>query len=80
MMPEVSGFDVIGILKGDPATRGVPIIVVTAKELSDIERAGLTGQVVGILNKGSLAAVDLLAWLDELLPLVRAGGEATHVG
>ncbi len=40
MMPKLSGFEVSKQLKGDPATRGIMILMVTAlNELGDIERA-----------------------------------------
>jgi two-component system cell cycle response regulator len=40
MMPRMSGFQVCGKLKGDPATRDIPIVVVTAlNEVADVERA-----------------------------------------
>ena len=40
MMPKMSGFEVCRKLKEDPATRGIPIMMVTAlNELGDIERA-----------------------------------------
>jgi two-component system alkaline phosphatase synthesis response regulator PhoP len=40
MMPKLSGFEVCKQLKGDPATRGIMILMVTAlNELGDIERA-----------------------------------------
>lgn len=39
MMPRMSGFEVCRKLKSDPATRDIPIILVTAlTELGDIER------------------------------------------
>ena len=40
MMPKLSGFEVCKKLKGDPATKGIMILMVTAlNELGDIERA-----------------------------------------
>ncbi len=44
MMPKMSGFEVCKKLKGDPATRSIPIIMVTAlNELGDIERGVESG-------------------------------------
>ncbi|HEY5311527.1 MAG TPA: response regulator [Pirellulales bacterium] len=40
MMPKLSGFEVCQKLKGDPATKGIMVLMVTAlNELGDIERA-----------------------------------------
>lgn len=40
MMPRVSGFQVCERVKRDPATRSIPIVVVTAlNEVGDVERA-----------------------------------------
>jgi two-component system, OmpR family, alkaline phosphatase synthesis response regulator PhoP len=40
MMPRMSGFQVCGKLKADPATKDIPIVVVTAlNEVADVERA-----------------------------------------
>jgi PleD family two-component response regulator len=40
MMPKLSGFEVCQKLKGDPATKGVMILMVTAlNEHGDMERA-----------------------------------------
>ncbi|MGI9427406.1 MAG: response regulator [Bythopirellula sp.] len=44
MMPKLSGFEVCERLKGDPATSGIMILMVTAlNELGDIERAVAAG-------------------------------------
>jgi CheY-like chemotaxis protein len=44
MMPKLSGFEVCKKLKGDPATRRIMILMVTAlNELGDIERAVQAG-------------------------------------
>ena len=44
MMPKMSGFQACAKLKGNPATREIPIIMVTAlNEISDVERAVESG-------------------------------------
>lgn len=53
MMPDVDGFAVINSLKADPDLAQIPIVVVTAKELTARERAQLHDQVEMLLQKGS---------------------------
>jgi threonine synthase len=53
MMPDVDGFMVIETLKNDPQTSHIPIIVVTAKELTVKDRARLDASVDMLLQKGS---------------------------
>lgn len=51
MMPEVSGFDVVEALKTNPDMAMIPIIVMTAKLLTDHDRRMLDGSVAAILEK-----------------------------
>jgi CheY-like chemotaxis protein len=51
MMPEVNGFDVVAALRGRPETARIPILVVTAKEITAEDRINLNGYVT-ILQKG----------------------------
>jgi signal transduction histidine kinase/CheY-like chemotaxis protein len=51
MMPEVSGFDVVDALRADKRTRTIPIVIVTAKQLTAEERITLNGHVTAILQK-----------------------------
>ena len=67
MMPDVTGFDVVKALSRNPATRAIPIMVVTAKNLSDADRTLLRGHVSTILKTGSTGAVDLLGQLQTIL-------------
>jgi len=68
VMPEVDGLAVLEAIKADPATRGIPIIVVTAKELTpqDHERltplvsGGVKGNIGALLSKGLFSEQDLL--------------------
>lgn len=60
MMPELDGFGVVSELRQRPEWRSLPVIVVTAKELSTEERSYLQGRVQQILLKGSYNHADLL--------------------
>jgi CheY-like chemotaxis protein len=51
MMPDVSGFDVVEALRRPPETAGIPILIVTAKELSSEDRNQLNGFVTAIMSK-----------------------------
>jgi threonine synthase len=53
MMPNVDGFGVLDRLKVDEKLRDVPVVVVTAKDLTPDERSRLSGQVQTLLQKGS---------------------------
>jgi CheY-like chemotaxis protein len=53
LIPKVDGFDVISALRGDFRTRGIPIIVLTAKDLTTEERTFLNARVRGVRQKGS---------------------------
>jgi threonine synthase len=61
MMPEMDGFAVLEALRADKTTRDIPVIVVTAKELTPAERARLGTQIESLLQKGSFMDDDLLA-------------------
>jgi len=50
-MPEVNGFDVVEALKGSPATAQIPIVVVTAKDLTSSDRERLNGHILEIVGK-----------------------------
>jgi PAS domain S-box-containing protein len=53
MMPEVDGFRFADELSRDRAAHPIPILVVTAKDLSEQDRLLLHGHVFGILGKGA---------------------------
>jgi PAS domain S-box-containing protein len=59
MMPIVSGFDVVEALRGSPETARIPVLIVTAQEISDKERKSLSGNVTAIMNKGQFSPDEL---------------------
>jgi two-component system alkaline phosphatase synthesis response regulator PhoP len=74
MMPKMSGFEVCKKLKSDPATRDIPIIMVTAlQELADIER-GVEVGTNDFLTK-PVNRVDLLTRVRGLLRARHASSE-----
>jgi CheY-like chemotaxis protein len=53
MMPDVNGFDVVVTLNEHPDTAGIPILVVTAKQITAEDRAKLSGFVAAVMEKSS---------------------------
>jgi len=60
MMPEVDGFTVLSTMKEEPEIADIPVIVITAKELSSQERRRLSGHVESLLQKGSYMDLEML--------------------
>lgn len=69
MMPDVSGFEVVEVLRSDQATRDIPIMVLTAKELTADDKRALNGHVAAIFERKSLAGPELVEWLRGLVNL-----------
>ena len=67
MMPGVTGFDVVEALRSDEATRSIPVMVLTAKQLTDHDKQALNGHVAGIFQRDSVAGTELTGWLRELI-------------
>ena len=53
MMPEVNGFDVVVALNEHAETARIPILVVTAKQITAEDRAKLSGHVTTIMEKAA---------------------------
>lgn len=54
MMPKMDGFQVLGNLRADPRWRHIPVVIVTAKVLSQQEHDFLRQGATHILQKGEL--------------------------
>jgi signal transduction histidine kinase/CheY-like chemotaxis protein len=68
LMPDLDGFEVVTALKADPSSRDVPILILTAHDLTEAEKDRLNGHILGIVDKGEEAAAGLRQWLARLLP------------
>ncbi len=67
MMPELDGLAFIAELRKQHAWREIPIVVITAKDLTDDERVQLKGSVEAILHKGASSRQELLAEVRDLV-------------
>jgi CheY-like chemotaxis protein len=70
MMPEMNGFEFLDALRGNPDWRGIPVLVLTAMDLSDEDRRRLNGEVERILQKGASERDQLLAEVGRVLASV----------
>jgi len=68
MMPDLDGFAVLDALKTDPETAPLPVIVVTAKELTPQEKQRLSGRIHSLMQKGEFMSDELL---EEVRSLVK---------
>ena len=52
MMPVMDGFEFVLELRKESAYRSIPIVVVSAKDLTEMERKRLSGVVAQFVQKG----------------------------
>jgi CheY-like chemotaxis protein len=71
--PGRHGAEFLSALKGQPARNGIPIVVLTARELSLDERAALEGRAPRVFQKSALSSQELARQIRGLL----AGGRGT---
>jgi len=74
MMPEMNGFEFLEALRERAAWREVPVVVITAKELTDEERRRLNGDVERVVMKRGAGLEGLAAVVREHVA-ARARGE-----
>ena len=68
LMPEPDGFAVVAALKADARTETIPIVVLTAHELTANDKVRLNGHVMDVLAKGADGEAGLRAWLTRVVP------------
>lgn len=75
MMPEMDGFQFLAELRKNPVWNTIPVIVVTAKDLTEEDRNRLNGYVEKVLLKDAAMLDDLLGEIHHLVDryIVRSG-------
>jgi signal transduction histidine kinase/CheY-like chemotaxis protein len=67
IMPEMDGFEFVAELRKSESGRKIPVVVVTAKEVTEEDRRRLNGQVRRVLHKGSFSREELASELRRAL-------------
>lgn len=67
MMPEVDGFQFLEIIRKSEQWQNVPVIVVTAKELTSYDQEVLNGSVQRVLAKGRQTIQDILQEIQNMV-------------
>ena len=78
MMPQMDGFEVLDALAAHAQWRDIPVIVLTAKQLTAAERERLLGQARKVIEKGGASRLDIVAAINEAVRRrpVRAAADA----
>ncbi len=66
MMPKMDGLDVLGILQSEESTKGIPVVILSAKALPEDIEAGMSRGASAYLTK-PFDALTLEKRLDEVL-------------
>lgn len=60
MMPEMDGFEFLDEMRKKLEWADIPVVVLTAKELTPDDRARLSGHVEKVIQKGAMGRDDIL--------------------
>jgi CheY-like chemotaxis protein len=78
-MPEMDGFELCDELRKSASWRRIPVVVVTAKDLTQADRRRLNGGVERILQKDAPTRDEMLREVSAALSacIARSGGRTT---
>jgi len=72
MMPEMDGFQVVEELHRKEAWRSIPVVIITAKDLTRQDMERLNGSVLQIVQKGMYRQSDLVSQIRRLINVGKA--------
>jgi signal transduction histidine kinase/DNA-binding response OmpR family regulator len=80
IMPDMDGFEVLDALAGRPDWRDIPVVVLTAKELTAAERDRLQRQVQKVIAKAGASRLDIAAAIAQAMRRRSTGAAARASG
>lgn len=76
-MPGIDGFGLVEELKLDPRTKNIPVVVVSAKDITIEERKRLNGHIQALYQKGSLST---RKFVDQVITVIEESNEKQDPG
>jgi threonine synthase len=76
-MPGIDGFGLVEELKLDPRTRHIPVVIVSAKDITPEERQRLNGHIEALYQKGSLPT---RKFVDQVINVIEEANDAQEQG
>jgi signal transduction histidine kinase/CheY-like chemotaxis protein len=73
LLPDVDGFSVVAALDSDVLTRSVPVLVLSADDIDEVDKARLNGKILGVARTGDAASDGLCDWLNRICRTVPEG-------
>jgi threonine synthase len=67
MLPGIDGFTILDMMKADVELRDIPVIVITAKDLTSKDYKRLSGRVESLLQKGEFMEEELFESIRDVL-------------
>jgi threonine synthase len=71
-MPGIDGFGLVEELKLDPRTKDIPVMIVSAKDITVDERKRLNGHIQAVYQKGSLSTKK---FVDKVINVIEESSE-----
>ena len=68
ILPDMTGFEIVDLLKTTDTTRNIPIIICTSEVLDNEKRERLKNGAIAILTKGSKSRDEAIAQVRDALP------------
>jgi YesN/AraC family two-component response regulator len=78
MMPEMDGFAVLDVLRERETTRDIPVIILTARMLTEADLERCNRGVAAILGKGLFSSAETLQHIEAALARQHSLGQSTQ--
>jgi CheY-like chemotaxis protein len=78
-MPVMDGFDFLLEMRANADWQDIPVIVLTAKDLTDEDRRMLSGRVEQIVEKGACAHEQVVALIHQAIDPALPAGKVSNL-